>query len=573
MAAERKLLGEYLLKKGIINEAQLKEAIEESKRSNRKVGEILIRKGLVKEEDIVRALSEQLGFTFVDLASCEIQPEAVALIPAKIAVRLQAIPISKSGDSLDVAMANPLDIAAIDELGYLVRGLRIKPLLATPSGIREAVEKYYKPEPPGGEREAVSVERPAQAERRAQPTEYRTPPSEEESSRLIQEAQQAPVIKIVNQLIEDALKSGASDIHIEPQENAFYCRFRIDGVLHDVAPPPKNMQLAVVSRIKIMAEMDIAQSRLPQDGRIQTKALGKDVDLRVATFPTIYGEHIAIRILDKTQGILKLEELGFEEDMLKTFKELIRKPYGIILVTGPTGCGKTTTLYGALNTINDVKKNIITLENPVEYTIPRVHQAQINVKAGLTFATGLRSIVRLDPDIIMIGEIRDLETAEIAIHSSLTGHLVFSTLHTNDAPSAATRLIDIGVEPYLVTSSLTGVMAQRLVRKLCPACKKEYKPSEEELSVVGEQAKGRSAVFYKPVGCAKCRQTGYKGRIGIFELMIATEPIKDLIIKNAPSYQLKETACKGGMRTLRQDGFDKVLKGLTSLAEVLSATE
>jgi len=464
MVEKRKLIGEYLLEKGVITEAQFKKAVEECKRTNRKIGEILVRQGFAREEDIARALSEQLGFTFVDLLTYQIEAEAIALIPADAASRLKAIPIFKVGNSLSVAMTNPLDVEAVDELSALSGGLRIKPVLATPTGIKEAIAKFY----------GITEPHP----------ETHIPKPEGEPSKLIQEASQAPVIKLVNQLIEEAVESGASDIHLEPQEDGFYCRLRIDGVLHETEPPPKKLQLAVISRLKIMAEMDIAQSRLPQDGRIQTKALGRDIDLRVATFPTIYGEHVSIRILDKTQGIVKLEELGFQEDTLKKFKEIIYKPYGIILVTGPTGSGKTTTLYAVLNTINDLKKNIITLEDPVEYTIRRIHQSQVNVRAGLTFSSGLRSIVRLDPDIIMIGEIRDKETADIAIHSSLTGHLVFSTLHTNDAPSCATRLVDIGVEPYLVSSSLAGVLAQRLVRKLCLKCRKEYKPSEEELESI-----------------------------------------------------------------------------------------
>jgi len=566
MVEERKLIGEYLLEKGIITEAQLKEALKEVERTNRKIGEILVRRGFAKEEDIARALSEQLGFTFVDLPTYQIETEATQLIPKDAALRLQIIPIFKVGNSLSVAMTNPLDIATIDELSRLSSGLRIKPVLATPTGIKEAIAKFY----------GIAEPHP----------ETHIPKPEGEPSKLVQEASQAPVIKLVNQLIEEAVKSGASDIHLEPQEDGFYCRLRIDGVLHETEPPPKKLQLAVISRLKIMAEMDIAQSRLPQDGRIQTKALGRDIDLRVATFPTIYGEHVSIRILDKTQGIVKLEELGFQEDTLKKFKEIIYKPYGIILVTGPTGSGKTTTLYAVLNTINDLKKNIITLEDPVEYTIRRIHQSQVNVRAGLTFSSGLRSIVRLDPDIIMIGEIRDKETADIAIHSSLTGHLVFSTLHTNDAPSCATRLVDIGVEPYLVSSSLAGVLAQRLVRKLCLKCRKEYKPSEEELeSIKGsmyqsvrEPANQRTSEpanqrFYKATGCKDCHNTGYKGRTGIFELLIPDNGIKELIIKKAPAHQIKDAACQAAMLTLRQDGFQKVFQGITSLSEVLSVTE
>jgi type IV pilus assembly protein PilB len=571
MTEERKLIGEYLLKKGIITEAQLKEAVKEVERTNRKIGEILVRRGFAKEEDIAHALSEQLGFTFVDLSTYQIESEAIALIPKESALKLSVIPIFKVGNSLSVAMTNPLDVAGIDELGYLSGGLRIKPLLATPTGIKEAIAKFY----------GVGGGGTENGERILYP-ETHIPKPEGEPSKLIQEASQAPVIKLVNQLIEEAVKSGASDIHLEPQEDGFYCRLRVDGVLHETEPPPKELQLAVISRIKIMAEMDIAQSRLPQDGRIQTKALDRDIDLRVATFPTIYGEHVSIRVLDKTQGIIKLEELGFQEDTLKKFKEIIYKPYGIILVTGPTGSGKTTSLYAVLNTINDLKKNIITLEDPVEYTIARIHQSQVNVRAGLTFATGLRSIVRLDPDIIMIGEIRDKETADIAIHSSLTGHLVFSTLHTNDAPSCATRLVDIGVEPYLVASSLAGVLAQRLVRRLCPKCKKEYKPTEEELSVIGERlavsrrtpnTENRTPLLYQPTGCKDCHNTGYKGRTGIFELLIPDNGIKELIIKKAPAHQIRDFACKQGMKTLRQDGFQKVLQGITSLSEVLSVTE
>jgi type IV pilus assembly protein PilB len=567
MVEERKLIGEYLLQKGIITEEQLKEAVEEHKRTNRKIGEILVRHGFTREEDIARALSEQLGFTFVDLFSYQIESEAVSLIPKDAAIRLGAIPIFKVGNSLSVAMTNPLDVPGIDELSSLSGGLRIKPVLATPTGIKEAIGKYYGKEPSSVSLQPSAISRQLTAES-GQLIAGREP------DKLVQQASQAPVIKLVNQLIEEAVKSGASDIHLEPQEDNFYCRLRIDGVLHEIEPPPQKLQLAVISRIKIMAEMDIAQSRLPQDGRIQTKTLDRDIDLRVATFPTIYGEHVSIRILDKTQGIIKLEELGFQADTLKKFKELIYKPYGIILVTGPTGSGKTTTLYAALNTINDLKKNIITLEDPVEYTIPRIHQSQVNVRAGLTFASGLRSIVRLDPDIIMIGEIRDKETADIAIHSSLTGHLVFSTLHTNDAPSAATRLIDIGVEPYLVSSSLAGVLAQRLVRKLCQKCKKEYKPSKEELESINEsRTTNHEPQFYKPAGCKDCRNTGYKGRTGIFELLIPDNGIKELIIKKAPTHQIKDAACQAGMKALRQDGFEKVSQGITSLSEVLSVTE
>ncbi|MCK4648113.1 Flp pilus assembly complex ATPase component TadA [bacterium] len=560
MTGQDNLIGKYLLEKGIINQTQLQEVVEESQRTNRRVGDILVRRDLATEEDIIQTLSEQLGFAFLDLSSYQIEPEALALIPAQAAERLQVIPIFKVADSLSVAMVNPLDISAIDEL-YRLTNLRIRPLFATPTGIKSMIEKHY------GRKEVEVKEGIASSEAR---------PSlpEGEVSRLLQEATQPSVIKLVDQLISDAVASEASDIHLEPQEDSFYCRFRIDGILHEVPPPPRELRLAIVSRVKIMANMDIAQSRLPQDGRIQTKVRNRKIDLRVATFPTIYGEHISIRILDKTKGILGLEELGFAPDILKKFKEIIHKPYGIILVVGPTGCGKTTTLYAILNIISDLKKNILTLEDPVEYTIPRIHQTQINVKAGLTFTTGLRSMVRLDPDIIMIGEIRDKETANIAIHSALTGHLVFSTLHTNDTPSAITRLIDIGVEPYLVASSLTGVLAQRLVRRLCPKCKKEYQPTEETLSVVTPQPSTRRGVrFYKESGCRDCHNTGYKGRIGIFELLIPDNGLRELILKKTPTHQLRAASQKAGMKTLAEDGFQKVIQGITSPSEILRVTE
>lgn len=561
MATGYKSIGKYLLEKKVITETQLKEAMEESKRTNRKIGEILVKKGFATEEDIAKALGEQLGFTFLDLSSYQIDANSLSLISREVALRLQVIPIFKLGDTLTVAMTNPLDVMVMDELESATGDMRITPVLGTPTGIKNAIEKHYK------KTAEIGVTQPPVAK----PFEVT---AKEAPEALLKEAAQSSVIKIVGNLLETAVKSDASDIHLEPQENTFNVRLRVDGVLHEIEAPPKKLQRAVISRIKIMADMDIAQSRLPQDGRIQTKILNRDIDLRVATFPTIYGEHVSIRILDKTQGIMELKKLGLQPNDQKRLEEIISKPYGFILVTGPTGSGKTSTLYAALNKINDKKKNIITLEDPVEYTISNIHQSQVNVKAGLTFATGLRSIVRLDPDIIMIGEIRDKETADIAIQSSLTGHLVFSTLHTNDAISCPTRLVDIGVEPYLVTSSLIGVIAQRLVRKLCPKCKKKYKPSQEELAAAGYQTtSARDVTFYKPAGCKECRNIGYKGRIGIFELLILTNETKELIVRKAPAYELKNIAQKSGMKTLQEDGFEKVKQGITSLSEILRVTE
>ncbi len=556
MIEERKFIGEYLVSKGIIDKKKLKAAMDEQARSGSgKIGEILVRLGYVKEEEIARALSEQLGFAYMDISGYEADPAVVAIVPFQVAKRLEAIPLFKVGNTVTVAMANPLDVDAIDVLNSYAEGLRVKPIISTSSSIKAAIDKYYD-------------------NRQKSDIRGKDQPADDPSA-LVKEAAQVPVVKLVNKIIEDAIGLGASDIHIEPQDKSVYSRFRIDGILQDPLEIDKKLQLAVISRIKIMAGMDIAQSRLPQDGRIEMKASNRDIDLRIATFPTIYGEHVAVRILDKSRGILKLEEIGFNSDTLTKFKETIRRPYGIVLVTGPTGSGKTTTLYSALNVINDRRKNIVTLEDPVEYTIPGVHQSQVNVKAGLTFATGLRSIVRLDPDIIMIGEIRDKETADIAVHASLTGHLVFSTLHTNDSASAATRLIDIGVEPYLAASSLAGVLAQRLVRKLCANCKKERKPGKDELESLGLSSKAilGAGSLYEPSGCDKCHNTGYLGRTGIFEFLAPDEEMRSLISKKTAAYELKEAAIRTGMKTLRDDGLAKVREGVTSLSEILRVTE
>lgn len=562
----RKRIGEILLEKGIITEAQLKEALEEQMHTGLKLGTILIKHNFATEEDIIRALCEQLGFPFVDLPDLQIEPEVLRLVSEDICRRFQIMPLFKIGDTLTIALTNPLDIASIDELRELTH-LFIRPVVATFSGIKAAIDKYYK-----GKAEALPVETPEAIELpKEEPLESKTLEVEAQLKDLIDEATHVPVVNLVNQLIADAVDASASDIHLEPEEDKFFCRFRIDGILYDMSPPPKKFQAYVISCIKIMAGMDIAERRLPQDGRFQKKLKGKEIDLRVSTFPTFYGENVSIRILDKSQGLFKLEDLGFLPDILKKFKEIIHKPYGIILVTGPTGSGKTTTLYAVLNAINNLEKNILTLEDPIEYLIPRVRQSQINPKAGLTFAAGLRSLIRQDPNVIMIGEIRDKETADIAIHAALTGQLVFSTLHTNDASSAATRLIDMDVEPFLVSSSLSCILAQRLVRRLCPKCKKEYKPTDKELSLFSGE--GSEARFFKETGCKDCHNTGFKGRIGIFELLIPNEIVKELINKKAPAYQLREAARKRGMMTLREDGLEKVKAGITTFAEILRVTE
>lgn len=617
----QKRLGELLVERGIITQEQLNDALDEQKFTKRFLGETLVARKLVTEEEIAKVLSEQLGLVYVDIKEVTIEAKAIELIPEEIAVKYTAMPLFIVNDMLTVAMANPLDVTAIDEM-QASSNLRIRPVFGCLSAIRSVIDKYYirkeappptqaenfpqakmRPEvdepmieaqakPPGmqGE-EAVnsSAVRPIEqaAGGEAVPFAGEMKFSKEEDASLDQvtslkeAASSSPVVDTVNNLIGKAVEMSVSDIHLEPQRNNLSCRYRIDGVLHAESNIPYESQAAIISRIKIMANLDIAEKRLPQDGRIKMSVAGKDIDLRISTFPTLYGENVVIRILDRSGGILRLKQLGFSDDVLEKFNELIKRPYGIILVTGPTGSGKTTTLYAALNEIDSVEKNIITVEDPIEYELENVRQSQVNVKAGLTFARGLRAIVRQDPDIIMVGEIRDKETADISIHAALTGHLVFSTLHTNDAPSAANRLIDMGMEPFLISSSVIGIMAQRLVRILCPSCKEEYSPPRDILERLGihekdieaSEQKGKKAVFYNPKGCRKCKQRGYIGRMAIYELLLPNDKIKEMISEKTSASVLREEAVKAGMKTLRTAGIEKVLSGLTSISEILRVTE
>ena len=540
-----KPIGQYLVNKGIITQKQLDEALQEQKSSGEFVGVILVKKGYASEHIIAKSLSEELGLAFMDLSKYSIEASAIKLVPEEICRKYVAIPIYQAGKNLTVAMANPMDQKAIEEIRK-VSNLNVRPVFSPISEIKDRIEREY-----GGTAAGFK----------------KSPKKEVEE--LIQVASLAPVIQIVDSVITKAVEQGASDIHLEPEQKHFYCRYRIDGILRDYPELPKRYEAAIISRIKIMASMDIAEKRLPQDGRIQLTVANKNVDLRVSTFPTLNGENVVLRILDRSRAFLELNQLGFPPEALKVFEKAITRPYGIILVTGPTGSGKTTTLYAALNKINNVEKNIMTLEDPVEYEIARVRQSQVNPKAGLTFATGLRSMVRQDPNIIMIGEIRDKETADIAIHAALTGHLVFSTLHTNDSASAATRLIDIGVEPFLVATSVIAILAQRLVRTLCPHCKKSYTPTKEELELLGI----KEAPLYKEVGCRRCFETGYSGRMGIFEILIPNDEIKELISKKVSATVINEAAVRAGMKTLREDGTLKVKEGVTTVAELLRVTK
>ncbi len=570
----RKDVGDLLLEEGVITPEQLKEVRDVAKATKTDIKKLLLDLGYAKEEQVYSAYAKQLGYPFIDFSRERIEPSAVNLVPQHFAQRYNVIPVRKVGDrKLLVAMADPTNIVAIDDL-RLVTGLDIEPAVAVPEMISEAITRHYRGEAvpttaviteaaaggglPTAVQEAISTLR-ARGEISAE---------EEEALRV---AEEAPIIRAVNAIIHQAIRERASDIHVEPERRSVRIRYRIDGILHEVMNLPRFLHPPLTSRIKIMADMNIAERRLPQDGRIPIRTPdGKDYDLRVSCIPTIIGEKIVLRILDRQNPLIGLHKLGFFPDTFAQLERLISHPYGIILSTGPTGSGKTTTQYSILSRLNTTEVNIITIEDPVEYQLAGVYQVQVNTKAGLLFSNALRYFLRHDPDIMMVGEIRDLETAEIAIEASLTGHLVLSTLHTNDAPTAITRLIDMGVEPFLISASLIGVLAQRLVRTLCPRCKEPYKPPVEGLRRLGltpEEVEG--VTFYRGRGCEYCRHTGYYGRTGIFELMVINEEIAELIVRRAPLSEIREAAKAAGMKTLMEDGLRKAMAGITTIEEVL----
>lgn len=560
---QRKSLGESLVEQKIVSEEQLKTAIKESEKDGEPLRKVLVKLGLVSEEDICNFFEEQLGIPRIDLRNYLIDSKILALIPENLAKKYNLIPLFKTGDTLTIATADPLNVVAMDDIRIKTKS-NIEPAVATETEVKNAINQYYGV---GGSIEDVikSIDMKTLAIEEGK--------EEIEPEKLRNIAEEAPIIKLVNLIILQAIRDKASDIHVEPEEDSLHIRFRVDGILHDEATIPKQMQAAVLSRIKIMSDMNIATKRVPQDGRFRLNVEGGQIDMRVSSLPTLFGENIVMRLLDTTSILIGLERLGFDENNLQQFKSLIVKPHGIILVTGPTGSGKTTTLYSALNSINTPDKNIITVEDPIEYQLKMIRQSQINPKAGLTFATGLRSILRQDPDVIMVGEIRDLETAEISVQSALTGHLVFSTLHTNDAPGSLTRLIDMGVEPFLISSSVIGIIAQRLVRTICPSCKQAYTPSKEVIDDIGVPLPEGSLKFYRGTGCKACKNTGYKGRIGIFEMLMLDDKIRDMILAKTSSSQIKRFAQEAGMKTLREDGVAKVLAGVTTIDEVIRVTQ
>ncbi len=558
----RSRFGEELVDKGVISEEELGAALNLQRQSPDKIGKLLIDIGALSESDMVRHLGEHLMIPVLKGEDFPQVPLVENVFSPRFMREARCIPVELSNGSLVLAMADPLDRSILDAVRLYTEHRQIRVVMAAESEILDRIEKFYGNQASSFGRIVEGIDdRDIDA----------LGEDSEDIEHLRDLASEAPVIRLVNLIISRAIESRASDIHIEPFERDLKVRYRIDGILYDVESPPKRLKAAVISRIKIMAKLNIAERRIPQDGRIKMRVLGKDIDLRVSTLPTMYGESVVMRILDKSNTqIYDLEKLGFSHEMYDAFNDLIQRPHGIILVTGPTGSGKTTTLYGALTKINLPDKKIITIEDPVEYQIDGINQIHVNPQIGLTFAAGLRSIVRQDPDVIMVGEMRDLETAEIGIRAALTGHLVFSTLHTNDAPGAIARLVDMGAEDYLLASSILGVLAQRLVRVICSDCKQ---PQPVEPEFLREAGLPPDLVVYHGVGCKECGQTGYRGRIGIFELMLMDEEVRRLTITNSDASQLRKAALAGGMVTLRQDGFDKVEQGLTTVAEVLRVTQ
>jgi type IV pilus assembly protein PilB len=546
-----------LVEEGLITQEQLQTALAEKKDQKKHLGEMLLELGFVSTNELNPFIAKQLGIPHVDLNDYSIDPKVVALFDETVARKYKMIPLFQIEDVVTVAMADPVDVFAIDQIRSIA-GLKIEPVIASEESISKAVDGFFgSKEHLQGLVEEIEVDDKRSALGSIKP----------EALDLAGEGLGGPAVKIVTALLDQAVKDEASDIHIEPEADKVRVRFRIDGFLYDVSSFPPHYLHPIVSRIKILAKLDIGEKRRPQDGNIHLNISGKRIDLRVSTYPVVHGEKVVIRILDLTKAQVKLEDLGFSADTLEEYKKLLHSSNGIILVTGPTGSGKTTTLYATLNFINTGGKHIITIEDPVEYQLNNISQGQVDPKAGMTFANALRSMLRQDPDIIMVGEIRDRETAELAIHAALTGHLVFSTLHTNDAPGAITRLLDMGVEPFLLSSSLRGVLAQRLVRKVCPKCSETYVPDTSLLKSFNLDQKS-GFKLRRGKGCLACRMSGYKGRTGLLELLISNQSISELINVKVPAARLWETALKSGMKSMREQGIEKALEGITTLDEV-----
>jgi type IV pilus assembly protein PilB len=553
----RKRIGDVLVEKGYITTAQLEEAIRKQQATGKRLGDLLIRNGLITEDQLLDAISDRLAIPRLSLQQIVIDPTVIQRVPVDLARRYTLIPVFAMGNILTLAMADPLNIIAIDEIRYLT-GCEIKRAVAAISDIKRAIDEHYSVADSMGS--LIAGESESTSERAT------------ETVTAAEAEAETPVVKLVNLIITKAVKDRASDIHFEPDETSLRVRFRISGAMHEEVSPPKNMQKELVSRIKIAANMDVSEKRLPQDGRLMMAVDGTPVDLRISTLPTVHGEKVVIRILDQRNLRQSFSDLGFRDHVKEAWSHVIRKPEGLILLSGPTSSGKTSTLYATLRDINSIEKNIITVEDPVEYSIPLINQVQINEKAGLTFPVSLRSMLRQNPDVIMIGEIRDTETAQMAIRSSLTGHLVFSTIHTNDAPSAITRLIDMGIENYLVMSALKGVLAQRLVRINCPDCLESYRPPEALLVRAGLAELAEVIDFKRGTGCTHCKMTGLAGMTGIFEFLAVTTEISELIYEGASLSRIRESGRRNGYLPLFEAGLEKVTTGVITLEELLKET-
>ncbi len=564
-------LGDLLVNEGLIAHEQLQRALSEQKGSNEKLGTILVRLGLIQEDQLIGFLSRQYGIPSITLSQLDIDSEVVKLVPAQIARKYEVLPVKRTGNALTLAMADPTNVFALDDVAFMTN-LQVLPVVASQGAIRQAIERIYEPQASALTEVITAMEGETPDVEVVEGGED-VAPSKVDIFELKDASEEAPVVKLVNLILTDAIRRGASDIHLEPYEKVFRVRYRIDGVLQEMMAPPKRLEAALLSRVKIMANLDIAERRLPQDGRIKIRYSSREIDLRVSTLPTIFGEKIVMRILDKEALTLDLSKLGFDDWSMENFKKSIHTPYGMILITGPTGSGKTTTLYSAVHTINSPDINIMTAEDPVEYNLKGINQVQVNEEIGRTFAAVLRSFLRQDPDVILVGETRDLETAQIAIRAALTGHLVFSTLHTNDAPSTIARLQDMGIPPFLVASSVLMVLAQRLARRVCKECRDPYEADEESLTPYGHVPQGLGRVtLYKGKGCQACNFTGMKGRTAMYEVMPVSPEIRELILRGASATEIRDLAQQQGMKTLRQAGLLKVLEGQTTAEEILRVT-
>jgi type IV pilus assembly protein PilB len=565
-------LGELLTKASLITQDQLKEALKVQKETAGKLGETLIKLGFVSEEDITECLSQQFGVPSINLAHFEIDSNVIKLIPADVARKYNILPVNKTGATITIAMADPTNVFAMDDIKFMT-GYNVEPVVASELGIKAAIDNYY------GSTSALELKKVMEDLQQSESADLEVLEEEEELdvAALTEGAEEAPVVKLCNLILTDAIKRGASDIHIEPYEKEFRVRFRIDGTLYEIMNPPLKLRDAITSRMKILAKLDIAEKRLPQDGRIKLKMKlndkNKELDFRVSVLPTLFGEKIVMRLLDKDNLRLDMTKLGFEPESLAKFEEAIFKPWGMVLVTGPTGSGKTNTLYSALSKVNSPEVNIMTAEDPVEFNLPGINQVQMKEAIGLNFAATLRSFLRQDPNIILVGEIRDFETAEIAIKAALTGHLVLSTLHTNDAPSTINRLMNMGIEPFLVATSVQLIAAQRLARRICQACKEPVEISNQALMNLGfKKDEVGTFTVYKGRGCDKCNNTGYKGRVGLVEVMTIDDDLRDMILAGGTAIDIKRKAAENGMISLRRSGLIKIKEGITTIEEVVRET-